>query len=90
MGTARASEDGYLLFTIPYEKGWTVFVDGEEQETLRGNIGFTAVKIEKGNHELRLTYQVPYMKEGICFSAVFWLLYLVYFGFNGLRVRKKR
>ncbi|MDY3918769.1 MAG: YfhO family protein [Candidatus Limivivens sp.] len=90
VGTARASEDGYLLFTIPYEKGWTVFVDGEEQETLRGNIGFTAVKIEKGNHELRLTYQVPYLKEGICFSAVFWLLYLVYFGFNGLRVRKKR
>ena len=87
-GTAEAETDGYVLVSIPYEKGWSVKVDGEEQETIRGNIGFTVVAMEKGTHTLELVYQVPYFKEGIFASACAWALYFFWFGFQ--RFGKKR
>lgn len=87
-GTAEAETDGYVLVSIPYEKGWSVKVDGEEQKTIRGNIGFTVVAMEKGTHTLELVYQVPYFKEGIFASACAWALYFFWFGFQ--RFGKKR
>lgn len=85
-GTASADGDGWLLFTIPYEKGWTVLVDGEEAETVRGSIGFTAVRLTAGTHTLRLTYRTPGLYEGAAAAAVCWIGYIGYFAL----VRRKR
>ncbi len=49
-GNVDAKADGYVMCMIPYEKGWTVTVDGEETEILKGDIGFLAFKVaEKGS-----------------------------------------
>lgn len=47
---------------IPWEKGWTVTVDGEKVQTQKGDLGFSCISVDKGEHQLELTYQVPGLK----------------------------
>lgn len=49
-------EDGMILFTVPYSKGWTAYVDGERQKIYKADVGFLAVKVNKGEHMVALKY----------------------------------
>lgn len=74
-GTVHAETEGYVLFMIPYEDGWSLAIDGEETELLRGDIGFLACEVPEGDHTLELTFQAPGLKEGAVGSAVCWALF---------------
>lgn len=76
-GKIQAASDGYVLFMIPYEQGWRLEIDGEEQELVRGDLGFLACRTEAGEHDLVLTFHAPMLKEGIILSVVFWLLFFI-------------
>ena len=62
---------------IPYETGWKVTVDGEEVTTEKGDMGFVAFPVTKGEHKLTLTFHAPGLKTGAAASAVCWLIYFV-------------
>lgn len=55
-GNVTAKEDGVFLTSIPYEKGWTLKVDGLEQEIDPVADALIAVPIEAGEHMVELTY----------------------------------
>lgn len=76
-GTVHAEADGYGLFMIPCEKGWSLTVDGKETELLRGDIGFLACHIPEGDHSLELKFEAPGLKAGAVGSTVFWALFAV-------------
>lgn len=63
------------MFMIPYEKGWSLTIDGKETELLRGDIGFLACEIPEGDHTLELTFQAPGLKKGVPASILFWILF---------------
>lgn len=67
-GTANFKEDGYLCFQITYDDGWNAFVDGKKVETEDIYGCFLGVKLEKGEHNIKLVYKQPYLKEGIIIS----------------------
>lgn len=69
-GTIERDDPGILVTTIPYEKGWTVSINGEEVETMKANIGFIGVPVEAGESEIVFTYQNPYLKAGEMISLV--------------------
>ena len=75
-GNVSAQADGYVMCMIPWEKGWTVAVDGEKVQTQKGDLGFLAFRVDKGEHQLELTYQVPGLKAGMAASAVCWFIYI--------------
>lgn len=58
-GTVEVAEDKTLLFTsIPYDKGWRIFVDGKEAATealLNG--AFLGTELTPGTHEIEMVYQ---------------------------------
>ena len=56
-GTIDAPQDGYVMFAIPYEKGWSIYLDGEEQKIHRANIAFQGISVKKGTHRVELRYQ---------------------------------
>lgn len=87
-GSVDAKTDGYVMCMIPYEKGWTVTVDGEETESMQGDIGFLAFKVSEGEHQIELTYQVPGMKAGMMAGGVCWILYLGVVVLTGCRRRR--
>jgi len=69
-GTIDLEEDKILLLTIPYEKGWSAYVDGEKTEILKANIMFSALSLKQGQHKIELKYQTPGLRVGTCVSAV--------------------
>ena len=50
-GNISLDEDKYLVLSIPYQKGWTAYVDGEETELLRANYMYMALPLSAGEHQ---------------------------------------
>lgn len=55
-GKVFANENQVLLTTIPYNKGWRAYIDGEKVEVLDIDEGLLAIDVSKGEHEIELTY----------------------------------
>lgn len=84
-GKIQAASDGYVLFTIPYEGGWSLMIDGKETEMFRGDLGFLACEVSQGEHEMELTYRAPLLYEGLLISLAAWIIY----GIWAIRSSKK-
>ena len=69
-GTIDVTGNKILCITVPYENGWTAYVDGQETEILRANYAFMGLNLTEGHHEIELKYRVPYLTEGIIVSLV--------------------
>ena len=55
-GRINALEDGYFYTSIPYEKGWRLFVDGKETEIKPFEGAMIGVELAKGEHSIVLRY----------------------------------
>lgn len=66
------SDDKTVLFTtIPYDAGWTVYVDGVETQT-QAVVGdaFLALELAPGYHDLVFEYEAPGAQMGMTVSGV--------------------
>ena len=62
------SEDKIAVFTIPFSKGWTAYVDGVPSKLYRADLKYMALDLTSGSHDIRLCYETPLLKEGIVVS----------------------
>ena len=70
-------DDQTILFTVPYDKGWIVTVDGVEVETYKTMDALIAFDIEEsGEHELVLKYRPKSFVYGMAATVFFSLLFL--------------
>ncbi len=80
-GTIEAKEDGLLYTSIPYEKGWTVKVDGVKQEVTPIQDAFIAVHMTSGVHEVEFSYIPQGFVPGVILTllaiAVLIILYVL-------------
>lgn len=67
-GTVNAEQDRYLVFSIPYSKGWTAYDNGKKVELQKANLMYLGMPIEAGSHEIRLVYRTPGGTAGILVS----------------------
>ena len=67
-GTIQVKENGFFVTSIPYEKGWTLEVDGEKVETETFGGAFLAAHLSAGEHEICLTYLPDGFIPGILVS----------------------
>ncbi len=63
-GTIDISKDGYFLFTIPYDQGFEIKVDGQSQEYEQVNKAFLGFPIKKGSHKIELNFHAPFYNIG--------------------------
>ena len=70
------NDDQILCFAIPYSKGWRAFVDGEEADLFTCNVQYMSLLMEKGDHQISLTYRTPLLKEGFCLSIAGTLIFV--------------
>jgi len=61
----KTPEECYLVFSEVYYPGWRVFVDGSEQEMLRADYAFRAVKLGPGSHTVEMEYTPLYFRIGL-------------------------
>ena len=71
-GTLKTStNDQTVLTTIPYDKGWNVYVDGEKVETYESlNALLTFDVAGSGEHSVRLEYMPSVYKLGYTVSII--------------------
>lgn len=74
----RSDRPGYLVFTIPYDKGFTAAVDGNTVPIIPCDVCFMAVFIEAGEHTIRFTFHNRFYHLGIAVSAVSLVILLLY------------
>ena len=65
-----AASPGLLVFTIPYDKGFTATVDGVPAAVIPCDLSFMAVRVEEGAHEISFTYRTRGLPEGILLSLL--------------------
>lgn len=68
-GTINAKKDGIMLLSMPYEKGWSVYVDGEKTETMPLFGALMGAEIPAGQHDIRLVYIPEGFKAGTAATA---------------------
>ena len=79
--TARMASDNLLLFSVPYDRGFTATVDGKPAEVERADFGLSAVFVPAGEHEIRVTYLPFGFRQALIVSlatAAGLVMYLIY------------
>lgn len=67
-GSIQTIEDGYFITSLPYQKGYKVFVDGKEIEPEIVNKAFLGFPLESGKHSIRIEFHAPGKTLGTCIS----------------------
>jgi uncharacterized membrane protein YfhO len=75
--TSNLDEGSLVYFSIPFDQGWKVYIDGQLTEKIRANIAFTGVYVQPGKHTIELKYAIPWLKEGTVISILALLLGMV-------------
>ena len=68
LGIYDAKTSGIMFFSIPFDKGWSVKVDGIRKEMINVNAGLSGVFIKEGNHTVELRYVTPGLYLGFALS----------------------
>ncbi len=88
--TINVSEekDKLVFFSIPYEKGWSATVNGEEATIEKTNVGFMAVRVNAANENfIKFSYFTPGLKLGTLVSILAVVLFLS--TLYGFRIKSK-
>lgn len=71
-GRITAKNDCLLYTSIPFDKGWSVIIDGEKLDNdkiINFGGGLLAAKIEKGNHDIEFVFEAQGFKVGTIISV---------------------
>jgi len=84
-GEFNAEAGQILMFTIPYDEGWTLTIDGKKAEINQVLGAFMATDIKPGEHTYEMTFFPAGMKTGIVLSIAALLIILVYIPIDSRR-----
>ena len=69
-GDITAEKDRLLVVSLPYQNGWTAYVDGKEARIVRANYQYMGIHIPAGKHSVKLVYALPGRKLGFLVSGL--------------------
>ena len=78
LGNINVEDDTILFTSIPYEKGWNIYVDGVKTEYYSIYDTFIGLDLSSGNHELEFTYEAPGFKLGVIVSLISLTTFILY------------
>lgn len=85
--TITISEKPKTVFTsIPFDKGWSVYIDGKKINYEKVQLGFIGFELEPGTYSIEFKYQIPFLNVGIAISA---LSILSLIGINLYLIKRK-
>jgi len=86
--TTTLESPNVVLFSVPYDSGWSAYVNGEKKDVLRVTYGFMAVECGAGENEIVFKYETPGLKAGALISlcgVIVLVAYLVISKKKGLK-----
>lgn len=80
------NEDQVILTTIPYDKGWTAYIDGKKTEIPTFKEAFLTLPVSKGNH----TIEFVFLPQGFILGVSLFILCIGLFLIFLWRLKKQR
>lgn len=71
-------ENSKIMFTIPYDEGWNILVDGKKVNKEKALDDLILINIEKGSHIIDLKYEPKGLKLGIYISLISLFVSIIY------------
>ena len=87
-GTVKGMADGYFVTSVPYDKGFTVKVDGHTVKTEKVNKAFLGFRIGAGTHHVKITYHAPGKRAGMLVSVVGIFLFAGWIALISLQIKR--
>lgn len=86
VGTVNANENCAMLFSIPFDKGWSVYVDGKKVETTAFKNALLCIEdLPAGTHKIELRYRPVNLIKGIIITVISILILVALFYAGKLR-----
>lgn len=82
------SEEGFAVLSVPFDKGWSITVNGTQVKTYCVNGGMTGIPLEAGENDIQMWFTPQGLKTGKYCSAagiMIWLVLVI----SNLILRKK-
>lgn len=79
-GTFIAENNEILFTSIPYDKGWNVYIDGKEisdDNLIKISDALLGIKVSSGEHKISFEYSIPGLKLATIISVLFIILLIV-------------
>lgn len=89
-GTVNLEEDKLLVLSIPYQNGWTAYVDGVEVETVRTNYMYIGIPLTAGEHTIELDFAIPGVKYALVIMPSAVVLFIVLWTVSVIRRKRKK
>ena len=77
VGDIVTNDKGYVNLTIPYDKGFSIYVNGVKTDYVKTNMSFIGFKVGSGSNHIEITYTAPYSNISKIMSLVGILLFSV-------------
>ncbi len=76
-GEIKTSNPSVLFFSIPYNEGWNIKLDGKEVVYHKVNGGFIGIMIDEGYHSISMNFIPKYFKISLVFSIIGFILFIL-------------
>ncbi len=84
-------DDNQIIFTsIPYDEGWTVYLDGKKVEPVKVGDAFLGIKAGEGQHTVEMKYVSEGFYPGLILSIIGWLVFATLCIYISLKKRTKK
>ncbi len=81
--------DEVIFFSVPYDEGWEIEVDGKPCEPIRANLGFFALVVPEGEHEVRCRYHSASILPGVICTCAGMICAIIYIAISATVKRRK-
>ena len=68
-GTITIDKRQLLLFSIPFDVGWSALVDGKSARLEKVDFGMTGILLDPGEHSVELKFRPRFLTLGIIVSS---------------------
>lgn len=65
-----AKQGEYLVTSIPYDKGFSAYINGEKVSVEIMNKAFVGIRLKEGKNNIVIKYHAPFLREGIFISMI--------------------
>lgn len=86
---AAYAQDELVVFSVPYERGWSASVNGSPVSIEQVNGGFMAIRVPAGESSIVFTYETPGLLYGLMLTAGGAVLYGLYMLIQYAILRRK-
>lgn len=76
-----AQKGEYLVTSIPYDAGFSAYINGEKAKVEIVNKAFVGIELQEGKNDIVIKYNAPLFKEGIwisCFGMFMWIMKVIW------------